>query len=78
LEHLTKIATVVLIVFAFVTFWPLVVFLLAGIAGFVAYTSWKTNKMMKESQTVQSFTAQRKQSSDIIEAEYTEKEMNHE
>lgn len=78
MEYLTKIATVVLIVFALVTFWPLVVFLLAGIAGVVAYTSWKTNKMMKESQTVQSFTAQRKQSSDIIEAEYTEKEMNHE
>lgn len=76
MEQLMKIAYVILLMIALMTFWPLVVFLIAALILFIAYSSWKTKKMMKE--VHYDSNVQPKKQSDIIEAEYTEKEIKHE
>ena len=80
MEQFLKIAYVILFVWALMTFWPLVVLLLIVLAAFLAYSWWKTRKRMNEAQKVyeEPVFVQRKTNKEIIEAEYTEKEIKHE
>lgn len=79
MESIMKIAYAVLFVWALMTFWPLVLLLLAALALFLFYTSWKTKKLLKESEqdTSAAFVTDSKKSTVIIDAEYTEKEIEH-
>lgn len=75
--EIMKIAYVILMIWALMTFWPLVVLLVIGLAVFLAYSSWKTKKLMNEVEMNVSFSNANKNDADIIEAEYTEKEIEH-
>ncbi len=79
MESIMKIAYALLMVWAFMTFWPLVVLLLAALALFLFYTSWKTKKLLRENEqkTSTAYSSDRKNSTVIVDAEYTEKEIKH-
>ena len=78
MEQMMKFAYIALCLFAIVTFWPLIVVLLAGLVIFILYSSWKTKKILNESSSVFEKTSSNQNNADIIEAEYTEKEVHHE
>lgn len=78
MESIMKIAYAVLFVWALMTFWPLVLLLLAALALFLVYTSWKTKKLFKETQRESSsFVSEKRNQTVIVDAEYTEKEIGH-
>lgn len=68
-----KIAYVILMIWAFVTFWPLVVLLLAGLAVYLAVIFWRTKHLMNGYDS----SRQSINNADIIDAVYTEKEVEH-
>ena len=78
MEQMMKFAYIALFLFAIVTFWPLIVVLLAGLVIFILYSSWKTKKILNESSSVYEKTSSNQNTADVFEAEYTEKEVHHE
>ena len=78
MEQLMKFAYIALFLVAIMTFWPLIVLLLAGLGVFILYSSWKTKKMLKESSSGFEYTESSQKNVDVFEAEYTEKEVRHE
>ena len=78
MEQLMKFAYIALFLVAIMTFWPLIVLLLAGLGVFILYSSWKTKKMLKESSSGFEYTGSSQKNADVFEAEYTEKEVRHE
>lgn len=78
MEQLMKFAYIALFLVAIMTFWPLIVLLLAGLGVFILYSSWKTKKMLKESSSGFEYTGTSQKNADVFEAEYTEKEVRHE
>ncbi len=78
MEQLMKFAYIALFLVAIMTFWPLIVLLLAGLVVFILYSSWKTKKMLKESSSGFEYTGTSQKNADVFEAEYTEKEVRHE
>lgn len=78
MEQLMKFAYIALFLVAIMTFWPLIVLLLAGLIVFILYSSWKTKKMLKESSSGFEYTGTSQKNADVFEAEYTEKEVRHE
>ena len=78
MEQMMKFAYIALFLFAIVTFWPLIVVLLAGLVIFILYSSWKTKKILNESSSVYEKTSSNQNNADVFEAEYTEKEVHHE
>ena len=75
MDSIMKIAYLMLCVFAIMTFWPLIVVLLAGLAVFILYSSWKTKKLLKEAEPVYQKSSS---NSEVFEAEYTERDVSHE
>ena len=78
MDQLMKFAYIALFLVAIMTFWPLIVLLLAGLGVFILYSSWKTKKMLKESSSGFEYTGTSQKNADVFEAEYTEKEVRHE
>lgn len=78
MEQMMKIAWTALFVLALFTFWPLIVVLLAGLILFLWYSSWKTKKLMNDSQFMSQSSSESRMNADVFDAEYTEKEVHHE
>ena len=76
MESLMKIAGLFLLILALMTFWPLIVFLLLGLIVYLVIVSWKTKRLIN-SENGYSSELVGKNNAEIIEAEYTEKEIEH-
>ncbi len=76
MESLMKIAGLFLLILVLMTFWPLIVFLLLGLIVYLVIVSWKTKQLIN-SENEYSCELVGKNNAEIIEAEYTEKEIEH-
>ena len=76
MESLMKIAGLFLLILVLMTFWPLIVFLLLGLIVYLVIVSWKTKQLIN-SENEYSSELVGKNNAEIIEAEYTEKEIEH-
>ena len=75
MNSIMKIAYLMLCVFAIMTFWPLIVVLLAGLGVFILWSSWTTKKLLKEAEPTYTTGSSH---SEVFEAEYTERDVSHE